>query len=306
MPGNGLRANRIGFGNMRFLPDRHNALTTAVISHLRILRRVSPNRPIPLSYWSGLRAAVSRVTTAADPLSPPEAVTTSTGEALEIDELRRLLAHDVLGTWSLDAATIDLFWSWMQQHRPRVMIECGAGVSTMVLAAYRAGLPPGAAVLSLEQNASEKTAVDQRLRCAGLGDDVHIIYTPLSPSVQYLIDLQQLSRALASRTADVLLIDGPYGPPGCRVWTLPLLAPFCRAGTTWFLDDALRDGELSVLRAWSRVPGVSVQGIYPVGKGFAIGTITDPQVVSLASVSGAVAAGTSVARRTGSKAQVPA
>ena len=52
-----------------------------------------------------------------------------------------------------------------------------------------------------------------------------------------------------------------------------MLAPYSRAGTRWFLDDAFRDGELDILRNWARQPEFGVQGIVPIGKGLATGVI---------------------------------
>jgi len=50
-----------------------------------------------------------------------------------------------------------------------------------------------------------------------------------------------------------------------------MLAKFSHHGARWFLDDAFRDGELGILRKWQRLPGIEVNGIYPIGKGLATG-----------------------------------
>ena len=79
--------------------------------------------------------------------------------------------------------------------------------------------------------------------------------------------------ALAHRKLDWVLIDGPVGRPGCRAYTLPDLAPYCRPGARWFLDDAFRDPELKILSNWSENPDFAVDGILPTEKGLATGTV---------------------------------
>jgi hypothetical protein len=264
-------------------------LTKAVLSHLAALRLVHQNKPIPLAYWSALRSVLRYVTQADDPLFPPGEFTKGTSLSLKARELQDLLSNDVLGLWSLDTRTIDFLWHWMLVNRPQITIECGAGVSTLVLATYLGllGQSRDCGVFSVEQDLSTKNEVEGRLVKSGMSDRVQILYAPLGREPRYEIDTANLSGLLRSRKADLLLIDGPSGPSGCRVWTLPLLAPFCRPGATWFLDDAFRDGELRVLNTWSRLPGVSVVGIYPIGKGFARGVITDTRRVSLETLSDA-------------------
>ena len=118
-----------------------------------------------------------------------------------------------------------------------------------------------------------KKAIESRLLQHGLKDCVRVIHAPISEQGKYELDAKKLSEQLGPDKADWLLIDGPSGPEGCRVWTLPLLAKFCRSGTRWFLDDAFRDAEVRILGEWLRLPGVIVEGIYPVGKGLATGIL---------------------------------
>ena len=100
------------------------------------------------------------------------------------------------------------------------------------------------------------------------------MHAPLSAASRYCIDLEQVKRHLDGRALDWVLIDGPAGPEGCRDTTLPGVISLCRDGARWFLDDALRDGELKILRDWSRLRGVYLEGIYPIGKGLATGRIS--------------------------------
>src|SRR5262249_28776227 len=53
----------------------------------------------------------------------------------------------------------------------------------------------------------------------------------------------------------------------------PLLKLFLRPGARWFLDDGFRNSELYCLNAWSQMSWLTVDGIYPFGKGLATGRV---------------------------------
>ena len=246
--------------------------------HLRGVGALSRGRPLPLRYWLGARAPLGILSRQPHPLLPPEQRHTSTGATLAVPELRQLLANDELGTWALDQRTLEFLWECLGREQPSIIVEVGAGASTLVLARYAASRSVGAAtartVFSLEQGHDVKEKVEQRLKEQGLDEYVHVIHAPVSAQGTPEWGPELLREAFGSRRADWLLIDGPAGPEGCRAWTLPLLREFCHPGAHWFLDDSFRDGELRILREWSRLPGFAVEGIYPFGKGLATGRVT--------------------------------
>lgn len=256
-----------------------------VALHLQFLQSIYRERPIPLGYWLMFRSVVRFIFRFPDPLFPPYKLLQSAGSSLKVPELQQLLWNDVLGIWTLDRTTIGLLWKKMQRDHPKIVIECGAGVSSLILAKYAAvccsKIKNSSIIFSFEQDMRIKQAVDSRLAECGLSNYVQIWHTPISEQGKYEFDVNKLWEELGSGKVDWLLIDGPSGPEGCRVWTLPLLARFCRPGARWFLDDAFRDGELQVLRGWSRLPGIVVEGIYPIGKGLGTGVVKDPQQITV-------------------------
>ena len=238
---------------------------------------VAAFRPIALRDWLGMRRFMRRVTGGPDALVPPMETFKGAGSSLSDPELARLLASDELGTWALDVATIEVLWERLQAERPRAVLEFGAGVSTVILGRYahwRAaqGLEP-AVIVSVEQDAGVREKAEKRLANAELSEGVHVLHAPLSETSRYRIDVDAIRQCLNGDELDWVLIDGPAGPEGCRVSTLPDVMELCADGARWFLDDALRDGEMGILREWSRLRNVSVEGIYPIGKGLATGTV---------------------------------
>jgi hypothetical protein len=258
-------------------------LTDKKAVHLQALRALHGEGPMPFAYWSAAHRLSRSFLTGEDRLfseAPPVS-----GMVLTDSRLREVLGQDELGGWSLYPAVIELLWRQLHQHRPRVIVECGAGASTLVMGQYLAtnGVTDGVSV-SIEQSAVYRREVEARLVQHQLERWCKVLHAPLSAAESYEVDMADARAALGSRAADFLFIDGPSGRPGCRVWTLPALAPLCRPGARWFLDDAFRDGEMAALQAWSRLPGVTVTGIHPVLKGLATGVIDDPDAVTFEAV----------------------
>jgi hypothetical protein len=224
-----------------------------------------------------MRRFMRRACAAPDALVPPMETFRGTGAALSDRELARILEKDELGTWALDVASIEVLWEKLQADRPAAVLEFGAGVSTVMLARYAQWRAAEATerpiIISLEQAAGVREKVEQRLTSLGMSEGVHVMHAPLSETSRYRIDLEQVKQRLNGRPVEWVLIDGPAGPDGCRDTTLPDVSLLCRDGARWFLDDALRDGELEILRKWSRLRGVEMEGIYPIGKGLATGRL---------------------------------
>jgi Methyltransferase domain len=251
-------------------------------AHMELLRRIRI-QPFPLSYWLLIRSVAALTFRVPNALLGTAGVHPLAGSTLPVPTLRKLLENDQLGVMTLDADTIVFLWEELLSERPRTIVECGSGISTLVLARYAAErIEAGDAVpriVSLEQDAEVKAHVDKLLIERGLHGKVQVIHAPLTSDGTYSISSDSLARALGCERIDWILIDGPAGADEVRRDTICVLGPSCKAGTRWFLDDAFRDGELNVLRTWNSVGGTAVRGIYPVGKGLATGSIVDPTLV---------------------------
>jgi hypothetical protein len=263
----------------RFLQfSRVSAIRRLMSYHLRLLRHLYGNGPVPLSYWLRFRSILKRLCRSRDLFFSSRMDTETNGAYLPVEDLAEFLQNDSLGGWALDGETISFLWDLQQHDKPSMIIECGAGLTTLVFAKSLEGysLDSSGSLLSVEQNLWMKKAVERRLQGCGLQQYVTVMHAPVSGRGEYQIDADQLRVYLGSERADWIVIDGPAGPDGCRASTLPSLAQFCHPGTRWFLDDAYRDGELEVLSQWTRLTGVVVDGIVPIGKGLGTGIVTDP------------------------------
>jgi hypothetical protein len=233
-------------------------------------------KPIPLWYWSFCLRLAGIFSSEPDLLFPAHEFLRSSGESLKIEELKTLLMNDTLGEWALDAQTIILVWEILHRERPRLIVECGAGISTLALAQYAATSSDGdpCFIVSLEQDFETAQSIRERLSTVDLQRFVQIVYSPLDAKGNYsLHNFEAVLAQLPRRFIDFLMIDGPAGETGCRLGTLPMLLGHCTEGAKWFLDDAFRDGEMRILNQWSRLTEIEIEGIYPIGKGLAAGLV---------------------------------
>lgn len=254
----------------------------AVVSgHNRMAQLILRDRPLPLAYWRTMRKIAGSIAPSPDPLLPPLHSRSLAPSAFRAAELRDIFADGLLNAWTLDVDTIDVIWEMLADDTPMTIIECGAGVSTMLFASYAAASNRNARpfVVSIEQDRDYRSVVENRLATLGLEQFATIIHTPVGNDGRYMFDRGAIEQALNGRRADWIMIDGPSGPEGARDNTLPSLAPFCSSGARWFLDDAFRDGEMKILAEWASLPGVMAEGIMPVGKGLAAGRVADPAKV---------------------------
>jgi hypothetical protein len=263
-----LRSLTSGMGDLR---------PKLTLVHLRFLGRVCGGKPVPLWYWALFRRFTGIFSSGLDLLFPPYESLRSSGESLKIEELKTLLMSDTLGEWALDAQTIILLWEILHREKPRLIVECGAGISTLVLARYAAlafSERDPCFIVSLEQDFATTQSIFARLGDAGLERFVQIVHSPLDANDNYsLHNFEKVLARLPRKRIDFLVIDGPAGVTGCRLATLPMLLGHCREGARWFLDDAFRDGEMRILNQWSRLIGIRVEGIYPIGKGLGTGSV---------------------------------
>jgi hypothetical protein len=170
---------------------------------------------------------------------------------------------------------MEVIWKLLHQDLPTTIVECGSGLSTIVFSKYIEVRNDSAVkpckLISLEQDLDWVNQITTRLKILNLDRQVRILHAPVSEQCSYSISDEELGRALNGDLVDWIFIDGPSGPDGCRRGTLPMLERFARPGARWLLDDAFRDGELEFLHDWQQLQRTTVAGIWPIGKGLAMG-----------------------------------
>lgn len=154
--------------------------------------------------------------------------------------------------------------------RPQVIVECGSGVSTIVLAQCCKNNGVGH-VFSIDHNIEYASQTDAELRRRGLDPFVTIVKAPLGTC-----DLNgkswmwyQLSYIPEWTEIDMLIIDGPPIPiePMIRYPAGPILLTRLAAQGRAFLDDGDRADERAISNRWTTEIGGLTKRNHPTEKG---------------------------------------
>lgn len=165
-----------------------------------------------------------------------------------------VLSEPVWGGWALDRHTAHELAAYLHTTQPRVVVESGSGMSTVILAEYAARI--GAQVVSLEHQPRYAEDTEQALRERGLSQYADV-------RLSHLVDVATPAGARPWYSApvpegiDFALIDGP---PAAVKRTAALYALWPHLADQWtaWVDDADRDGERRAVALWESTLGVHV------------------------------------------------
>ncbi|MDQ7016831.1 MAG: class I SAM-dependent methyltransferase [Gammaproteobacteria bacterium] len=154
--------------------------------------------------------------------------------------------------WSAAADFLKVIVDHVLQHKPKVVLECSSGLSTVVLAKALA-LNGEGQLWSLENGAeyAQRTRDQlQRLQLEATVLDAPLQQVKINEAEYQWYDLQKLPNL----SIDLLVIDGPAGfiQKNSRYPALPLLRDKLAPNALIFLDDAAREDELDLVRQWQR------------------------------------------------------
>ena len=136
--------------------------------------------------------------------------------------------------------------------RRRTVVECGSGVSTVVVARLLRQLGAPASVTSLEHDADWAELVTELLHREGLDHIGSVRHAPLEGDPPWYAGsaVDRLPTGI-----DLLVVDGPPAfAPGEGLRRAPAMSRLEERMTpdaTVYLDDAQRPGEQAVVRDWN-------------------------------------------------------
>ena len=186
-----------------------------------------------------------------------------------------------LGSWKADTGFLHRIVDAVEELQPRVVVELGAGASTLVCAKAMQKNGQGK-LFSFDQHADFVTATGEWL--AGEGVEAHIRCAPLTASIEgWPGRWYELSNV--PEQIDLIIIDGPPWAVhpfvrGAAEVLFERLAP----GGIILLDDAARPGERIVAHRWrSNWPDITFERAKGSSKGTLVGRKTGGNKSSVSS-----------------------
>jgi predicted O-methyltransferase YrrM len=158
-----------------------------------------------------------------------------------------------LGNWGIEADFARLIIDELQE-RPRTIVECGSGASTILIAALLENRGE-ATFYSIEHSEPFASSLRARLESLGLAEQVQTVVAPLRwqafaarSTIWY--DAHSIGAHVAG-PIDLLVVDGP---PPVAPWARWAAMPFFHAdlapGAVVLLDDGRRRSERGAAASW--------------------------------------------------------
>jgi predicted O-methyltransferase YrrM len=153
-------------------------------------------------------------------------------------------------TWAMRPAALVRVLNEVVLGARTSVVECGSGMSTVVLARLLRERGSGT-VVAIEHDGDWAALVRRQLEAEGLGDRAQVLHAPLAGDPPWY---DATALAVLPRAVDLLVVDGPPAHrPELGQRRAPALAffePRLAPGAVVVLDDARRPGEREVLRMW--------------------------------------------------------
>lgn len=159
------------------------------------------------------------------------------------------------GGWAASTDLLGEMVRTVSSHRPRLVVELGSGVSTLVIAAALRANGAGR-LISIDADDDYATRTREQLQRHDLADWVQLRLAALQT-----MDFEGVSRPWYDskvfaelKEVDMLLIDGP---PRLLRWdirypALPFFWTRLRPGAIVLLDDAARPSERAIAKTWQQ------------------------------------------------------
>lgn len=162
--------------------------------------------------------------------------------------------------WSAAPDFLELIVAHALAAKPATVVECGSGLTTLMLARCCA-LSGGGHVYSLEHGAEFAARTRAELARYGLEAQATVLDAPLRTCTVGGREFQWYALGgLPEVRIDMLVIDGPPGfiQRHSRYPALPLLRDRLAPGCVVYLDDAARPDEREIVALWQAAfPGLA-------------------------------------------------
>jgi predicted O-methyltransferase YrrM len=183
-------------------------------------------------------------------------------EARAMTNIRPLLREHPLNVdgWALPAETCERLVYEVTERRPRTIVECGSGTSTILMAAGLQSSEISGHIYSLDHDEAFAERTRQKLQLYGLDQFATVITAPLasmSIGSQSFRWYDFNPEDYIEHSVDFLFVDGPPWNVGSlsRYPAVPVLRDYLSSDCLIVLDDGDRPDEEQAAHAWAEELG---------------------------------------------------
>jgi len=167
--------------------------------------------------------------------------------------------------WAISPDFANVVISLIREHKPKMILEVGSGVSTLVTAYCLEEIGQGN-VVSLDNDERFAKVSSANIVKHQLQAYATVIYAPLKEvAIQSKTWLWYETKELSNlEPIDMLIVDGPPHATQklARYPALPILLPLLSDNAVVLLDDAFRSDEREIIRLWLKeFPNFSLREI---------------------------------------------
>ena len=159
-----------------------------------------------------------------------------------------------MGGWAASPDIVAVLVDDLLSHRPRLVVECGSGVSTLWLALVTRRFELPTRIVSLDHDPHFAALTRQALIQHGVDHLVEVRDAPLAPIELggHKTDWYETSAIDDLHDVGLLFVDGPPDATGplARFPAVPLFRERLAARATVLLDDLVRPSEQEVAMRW--------------------------------------------------------
>jgi hypothetical protein len=161
--------------------------------------------------------------------------------------------------WGVDALFAEAVLTEIERRSPRLVVECGSGISTLLFGSCLDALGTGS-LITFEHDEEFASQTISLARSCGCADRVELVVNPLGRrrvadrDVSWYVGLEALD---GRDPIEVLIVDGPPAATGplARYPAVPLLLPYLAPDAAVFLHDGSRADEAETARRWGAEVG---------------------------------------------------
>jgi predicted O-methyltransferase YrrM len=182
-------------------------------------------------------------------------------EVQDLINLRPLLPEAVtpldVGGWAATAELLKILVQEIRQSQPSLILECGSGTSTVLMATCLKRFGINGRVIALDHDPTYARQTRDLLVQYGVSNYAEVVTAPLEPND---VNGQTISwytfnpEEHLHNPIDLMFVDGPPGgaQPMARYPAIPMLKNYLSVDCTIVLDDGDRDDERAAAHRWAQ------------------------------------------------------